>query len=642
MPNNVVQVAYDTTAKAIYNLIRNTNADVWNGTTFVPYVSGSLTLYANNMTEQGVASRYYVGPFPAGATSAGSYPVTVFVRAGASPAETDVTIAGGALDWNGSALVSFTQGVGNATAGTLTVVGTVQSFSGTLNANVVSVNGTSAAAAALSFATNDSNGKLIVNTKYFTQSNSNVYFPNNATLANVTLVNTVNNVGTVTGSVLGGVNGFNGSMNVSSGTLQLTSLSTTGNLAIGGSLTIAGDISLAGFVDIMGSFVVRENFSINGDFVGDTFSFNLIQAVDHADFGAYLGMNASRLTLNGAGSMTIDSVFPKVSAIQNVTFLANTTQNNFLVGTNSAFTNSLSTGGGGSAPSATENAMAVANQLFTNGTNNKFTVNSDHSALIQNGTLSGQVPTAVQVGAQITSDHGTGSYYSGNIVVGTSFNATQIQQIAQAMTVNSTVSAATGSVQFKLDEIVSATGGLTGPSGVTLHYQDNASSPIMGVEFEIVGVGAGRANSSGTATFGTNDGTYTLVSAVTNFVVFPSTTLVVSGTTTKTIVGQTALPPTIVAGQCIGFGLLLQQGAPHANGTITIAGVKPPPGSGKMYDAGPYNFTSNGSGIVSAVLAAGGVDYRQQYLGGEWVAFTTPVESGATFTLPNAIAAEPT
>lgn len=313
--------------------------------------------------------------------------------------------------------------------------------------------------------------------------------------------------------------------------------------------------------------------------------------------------------------------------------------------------------------------QGVANQILTNGTNNKITtsaagnvsadlrlVNGSTSAatalsfahndtqnnLIVNSTLMNwqgvyNQNASINLSQTYAPNIGSGGGGGGS----TSFNSTQIQQIAEAMNVSPTSSALTNSVQFKLDEIISATGGLSGPSGVTLHYQDNASSSIGSVEFTLVGVGSGRAGSNGTATFGMNNGTYTLVSAVTNFVVFPSTTLIVSGTTTKTIVGQSVVPPTIGSGQCIGYGLLQQQGLPLVGGTLTVRGVLPPPGSGHIYDAGPYNFTSNASGIVSAILASGDVNYELQYLGGAWAPFSTPITSGATFNLPNAMAAVP-
>lgn len=86
---------------------------------------------------------------------------------------------------------------------------------------------------------------------------------------------------------------------------------------------------------------------------------------------------------------------------------------------------------------------------------------------------------------------------------------------------------------------------LTGPSSVTLTFQDSLSAAVPLVNFTIVGQASGTANTSGVAAFGLLDGTYTVAAAPKNGVFFANTTLTVSGTTALTITGTspTVTPP---------------------------------------------------------------------------------------------------
>jgi len=86
---------------------------------------------------------------------------------------------------------------------------------------------------------------------------------------------------------------------------------------------------------------------------------------------------------------------------------------------------------------------------------------------------------------------------------------------------------------------------LSGPSSVTLTFEDSNSDPVPLVNFTILGIASGQADVDGEAAFGLLDGTYTVVAAPTQGVFFPNTTLVVSGTTTQTITGTspTVTPP---------------------------------------------------------------------------------------------------
>lgn len=109
-----IQVAH-VSGKNIYALVRNANGSVWNGTTFVTYATANLSSYALSLTEQGTASGYYAGTFPGAA--AGVYSLAAYERAGGSPAEGDVLIATGNLEWDGSAVVPLSSRLAPTVAG---------------------------------------------------------------------------------------------------------------------------------------------------------------------------------------------------------------------------------------------------------------------------------------------------------------------------------------------------------------------------------------------------------------------------------------------------------------------------------------------------------------------------------------------
>jgi hypothetical protein len=85
----------DLTGQTLYALRRNAAAQIWNGSAFVTYVSADLASYVIAMAEQGTASGYFVGNAPVPGVP-GS--VVVKVRAGGSPAESDVQAGTGDVD----------------------------------------------------------------------------------------------------------------------------------------------------------------------------------------------------------------------------------------------------------------------------------------------------------------------------------------------------------------------------------------------------------------------------------------------------------------------------------------------------------------------------------------------------------------
>lgn len=98
-----IQLAYGTSGRTLYAVVRSTTGTVWNGAAFVAYNGANWTTYAVTMTEQG-ASGYYTGDFPA--VAGGVYDVEVRDRAGVTAATTDALAGSGDLQWSGTAVLS--------------------------------------------------------------------------------------------------------------------------------------------------------------------------------------------------------------------------------------------------------------------------------------------------------------------------------------------------------------------------------------------------------------------------------------------------------------------------------------------------------------------------------------------------------
>jgi hypothetical protein len=100
------EIQFDApTGDTCYAQVRNTAGQIWRVDTLVfeNYATANIAHYNVPVTEQGTASGFYVGNFPAAAS--GVYSVDGKIRAGGSPAETDVTVATGTIDWTGSAVI---------------------------------------------------------------------------------------------------------------------------------------------------------------------------------------------------------------------------------------------------------------------------------------------------------------------------------------------------------------------------------------------------------------------------------------------------------------------------------------------------------------------------------------------------------
>lgn len=86
--------------KTIYFHLRDNTGQIWNGSAFEAYQTANIANYDIAATEQGSASGFYTATMPA--ASAGVYNVEAKLQAGASPAESDLSLGAGSIEWNGT------------------------------------------------------------------------------------------------------------------------------------------------------------------------------------------------------------------------------------------------------------------------------------------------------------------------------------------------------------------------------------------------------------------------------------------------------------------------------------------------------------------------------------------------------------
>lgn len=98
----------------LYARIFNTAGLWWNGATFEAYASANYASYVVTMTEQGT-SGVYVADFPALITTGGTYEFYIHGQSGVSPAEGDIVVGTGKLDWNGTTTVNPVPGADTVT-----------------------------------------------------------------------------------------------------------------------------------------------------------------------------------------------------------------------------------------------------------------------------------------------------------------------------------------------------------------------------------------------------------------------------------------------------------------------------------------------------------------------------------------------
>jgi hypothetical protein len=91
-----------TPGVTVYFLVRDVVARIFNTVTpgFEPYQTANLADYTIAAIQQGTGSGYYVASMPNGLPP-GLYNVLAKVQAGGSPAESDLSVGGDTLFWNG-------------------------------------------------------------------------------------------------------------------------------------------------------------------------------------------------------------------------------------------------------------------------------------------------------------------------------------------------------------------------------------------------------------------------------------------------------------------------------------------------------------------------------------------------------------
>ena len=85
--------------QTLYFIVRTNTGTVWNGATFEAYTAGNFANYDIAAVEQGT-SGFYIGTMPV--VTAGVYSVEARVQAGGSPAQSDLSLGSGDIEWNGT------------------------------------------------------------------------------------------------------------------------------------------------------------------------------------------------------------------------------------------------------------------------------------------------------------------------------------------------------------------------------------------------------------------------------------------------------------------------------------------------------------------------------------------------------------
>jgi hypothetical protein len=199
-----------------------------------------------------------------------------------------------------------------------------------------------------------------------------------------------------------------------------------------------------------------------------------------------------------------------------------------------------------------------------------------------------------------------------------------------ATQVNTTLTASHGTGSWQTGAGGGGGSGLSGPSSVTLTFHDASNAAVPLVQFTVQGQGAGRANSSGVATFGLPDGTYTVTAQITAGVVFADTTLTVSGTTAQTITGSNlSLPsPNSPSQQAASIYCYSQAGAVQSGQVIEYRVLTTGTTGGRAI-AGRWaqSAASDVNGLVTLQLIVGET-YELRRDGGTPVVYT-PASTGS-------------
>lgn len=170
---------------------------------------------------------------------------------------------------------------------------------------------------------------------------------------------------------------------------------------------------------------------------------------------------------------------------------------------------------------------------------------------------------------------------------------------------------------------VTSTTSLAGPSSVTITFHDANAAVVPNVQMTVVGQGSIAANSSGVATFGLANGTYTVTAAITSGIVFANTTLTVNGTTALTITGTNpVIPAPPSAGQATVYAYAMNGdgSVPACGKTFILSMVSANTGS-DAWNGDAYSSTTSDTttGLASASALLNGT-YQASLDGKTWTA----------------------
>lgn len=100
-----IQIDY-ITGQTVYALLLNSSGQFYNtaGAAFESFSAGNYTDYDIALTEQG-STGIYIGDMPG--VALGYYSLVSKLRAGGSPAQTDISIADGEMQWSGSIVATL-------------------------------------------------------------------------------------------------------------------------------------------------------------------------------------------------------------------------------------------------------------------------------------------------------------------------------------------------------------------------------------------------------------------------------------------------------------------------------------------------------------------------------------------------------
>lgn len=97
---NELKASYNGSANLYAIVRRQSDGYVWNGTAFEAWADGSIGNYDIPLTASG--GDLYMADFPTAIITAAYYYVDYYIRAGGSPATSDLRIDGERINWNGS------------------------------------------------------------------------------------------------------------------------------------------------------------------------------------------------------------------------------------------------------------------------------------------------------------------------------------------------------------------------------------------------------------------------------------------------------------------------------------------------------------------------------------------------------------